>query len=50
MKNPIQTRPSTLFLSPQDVAAIIRRTGLAATLRGLTDYLQQDFLRWSDFD
>jgi ornithine cyclodeaminase len=32
------------------VAAIIRRTGLAATLRGLTDYLQQDFLRWSDFD
>ncbi len=50
MKTPIQIRPSTLFLSPQDVAAIIRRTGLAATLRGLTDYLQQDFLRWSDFD
>ncbi|MBI2748815.1 MAG: ornithine cyclodeaminase [Burkholderiales bacterium] len=48
--SPISTRPSTLFLSPQDVAAIIRRTGLAATLRGMTDYLQQDFLRWSDFD
>ncbi len=47
---PISTRPSTLFLSPQDVAAIIRRTSLAATLRGMADYLQQDFLRWSDFD
>jgi ornithine cyclodeaminase len=50
MNTPIQTRPSTLFLSPQDVAALIRRTGLAATLRGLAATLQQDFLRWPDFD
>lgn len=50
MNTPIQTRPSTLFLSPQDVAAIVRRTGLAAMLRGMAEYLQQDFLRWSDFD
>ena len=41
---------STLFLSPQDVATIVRRTGLKATLQGMATYLQQDFLRWNSFD
>jgi ornithine cyclodeaminase len=40
----------TLFLSPQDVASIVNRLGLAATLQGLADYIHQDFLRWKDFD
>jgi len=50
MNTPTPTRPSTRFLSPQDVAALIRRTGMAATLRGMMDCLQQDFLRWPAFD
>ena len=49
--NTTSTTPySTLFLSPQDVAAIVRRTGLKATLQGMATYLQQDFLRWNSFD
>ncbi|MBK6569719.1 ornithine cyclodeaminase [Candidatus Aalborgicola defluviihabitans] len=49
--NTTSTTPySTLFLSPQDVATIVRRTGLKATLQGMATYLQQDFLRWNSFD
>jgi len=44
------TAPSTLFLSPSDVATLIRSTGVAATLKGLVNYIEQDFLRWSSFD
>ncbi len=40
----------TLFLSPQDVAGIVGRQGIAATLQGLAAYIRQDFLRWSSFD
>jgi ornithine cyclodeaminase len=45
-----QTRHSTLFLSPQDVASIVGRSGLAATLQGMATYIRQDFLRWTSFD
>ncbi len=38
------------FLSAHDVATIIRKTGPAAALRGMADYIQEDFLRWHDFD
>jgi ornithine cyclodeaminase len=41
---------NTLFLSPQDVAAIINRQGIAATLSGMAAYIRQDFLRWTSFD
>lgn len=44
------TRPSTLFLSPQDVADLIRRQSLATTLQGMAAYIRQDFLRWKSFD
>ena len=41
---------NTLFLSPQDVAGIVSRSGLAATLQGMATYIRQDFLRWQSFD
>jgi len=41
---------STLFLSPQDVAALISRQSLASTLQGLAAYIHQDYLRWKCFD
>jgi len=40
----------THFLSAHDVATIVRKTGPAAALRGMADYIQEDFLRWHDFD
>lgn len=43
-------RVQTLFLSAPDVAALVRRTGLALTLQRLADYLQDDYRRWPDFD
>ena len=43
-------RPSTRFLSPEDVALIIARTGIAKCLGGMAAYLHQDFLRWNAFD
>jgi len=45
---PSHTHP-TLFLSPQDVATLIQRQGLASSLQGLTDCIEQDFLRWNMF-
>lgn len=40
----------TFFLSPADVAAILRRQGMAETLRGMHDAIHADYLRWQDFD
>jgi len=40
----------TLFLSPSDMAALVRRQGLPTTLQGLARAIQQDFLRWPQFD
>jgi ornithine cyclodeaminase len=40
----------TLFLSPHDVARLVCRQGIAATLQGLAAYIRQDFLRWQSFD
>ena len=50
MTTPHLPRQNTLFLSPQDVANIVGRVGLAATLHGMATYIRQDFLRWQDFD
>lgn len=50
MTTPNQSRKNTLFLSPQDVANIVGRAGLAATLQGMAAYIRQDFLRWQEFD
>lgn len=40
----------TLFLSPQDIADIVHRQGMVATLQGMATYIRQDFLRWQSFD
>ncbi len=47
---PSASRTSTLFLSPQDVATLVGRQGIAATLQGLAATIHQDFLRWKSFD
>lgn len=41
---------STLFLSPLDIAALVHRLGMPATLEGMASFIQQDFLRWPSFD
>ncbi|MDB5869277.1 MAG: ornithine cyclodeaminase, partial [Polaromonas sp.] len=50
MNKPASTSHQTLFLSPQDVASIVRRDGMAATLHGMATCIEQDFLRWESFD
>jgi ornithine cyclodeaminase len=41
---------NTLFLSPQDVAGIVSRQGMANTLKGMAQYIEHDFMRWTNFD
>jgi len=48
--NTLTHLPQTLFLSPNDVAAIVGRQGMPATLKGIAAYIGQDFLRWAQFD
>ncbi len=50
MKHPTAANPHTLFLSPQDVASLVSRQGMAETLREMAACIQQDFLRWQRFD
>jgi ornithine cyclodeaminase len=50
MPSPLTNRHATRFLSPQDIASIITRQGLAATLKEMSDCIRQDFLRWNSFD
>lgn len=38
------------YLSPGDVATILRRQGMKETLRGMLDAIHADYLRWQDFD
>ncbi len=39
-----------LFLSPTDVAYLVRQRGVRRVLREMTDAITQDFLRWNAFD
>ena len=41
---------STLYLSAPDVIALVQRKGIEACLRGISDYIHDDFLRWGAFD
>ena len=41
---------ATCFLSAEDVAAIVRRLGIAECLRGMADAIHADYLRWQEFD
>ncbi|CAG2126816.1 ornithine cyclodeaminase [Cupriavidus plantarum] len=40
----------TRFLSPADVAHIVATQGLPHVLRHMARYIEQDYLRWQDFD
>jgi len=40
----------TLLLTPRDVAHIVRAQGMAGALRRLTQAIEADFRRWSQFD
>lgn len=46
----MQTATHTHFLSAQDVARLVQRLGLPHCLRGMAACIQQDFLRWKQFD
>jgi ornithine cyclodeaminase len=43
-------RINTQYLSAERVAELIQKKGIAACLNGVASYIQQDFLRWNDFD
>ena len=47
---PMPTTMSTQFLSANDAAALVRRLGLATCLRGMSDAIHADYLRWQDFE
>lgn len=49
MKTP-RVLPRTLFLDTHDVACLVHRLGMSATLRGMAETLEEDYLRWPDFD
>lgn len=49
MNAPFQST-DTLFLSPQDIAGLVARQGIANTLKGMAEAIGQDFLRWQEFD
>ncbi|QPB43473.1 ornithine cyclodeaminase [Rodentibacter haemolyticus] len=40
----------TIIISPQDVANIIKRQGIEETLKGMRDYILEDYLNWDSFD
>lgn len=40
----------TLFLTAQDMASMVHELGLASTLAGLAEAIEQDYRRWQDFD
>lgn len=40
----------TLFLSTNDIAAVVRARGLGPVIAGVAACIEQDFLRWGDFD
>lgn len=50
MKTDTATHLPTRYLSPSDVATILRRQGMAESLRGMHDAIHADYLRWQDFD
>ena len=43
-------RVNTQYLSAERVAEIINRKGVAECIAGVASYIEQDFLRWNDFD
>ena len=50
MQSQLTNRHATRFLSPEDIARMVRRQGLSTTLNGMANYIHQDFLRWNSFE
>ncbi|QDL53318.1 ornithine cyclodeaminase [Rhodoferax aquaticus] len=40
----------TQFLSVEDVARLVGEIGIASTLQRMANYIEQDYIRWQDFD
>ncbi len=50
MNNLNQLNLTTELIRPQDVAYIVQKQGMAATLQGVASYILADYLRWDEFD
>ena len=44
------THLPTVFLSTDDIAAVVHARGLGSVIAGVANCIEQDFLRWGDFD
>lgn len=40
----------TLYIGVSDMVGLIRRLGLGSVLKGVAEYIQEDFGRWSEFE
>jgi ornithine cyclodeaminase len=40
----------TQFIGVKEMAQLVERTGAEAFIRGLADYIREDFLRWPEFE
>jgi ornithine cyclodeaminase len=47
---PSTAYPSTVYLSAPDMVRLVQRKGLSACIAGIAGRIEQDFLRWHDFD
>lgn len=47
-QRPLLQQPK--FLSPRDVASLVRKRGVRRVLREIAEAIAEDFLRWNDFD
>jgi ornithine cyclodeaminase len=50
LKKEAVRRVNTQFLSAERVAEIINQKGIAECIAGVAAYIEEDFLRWNDFD
>jgi ornithine cyclodeaminase len=46
----VKQQPITVYLSVQDVIRLVQRKGLSACIAGIAQRIEQDFLRWHEFD
>ena len=42
--------PTTVYLSVQDMIRLVQRKGISACIAGVAERIEQDFLRWNEFD
>ena len=46
----VSPRSSTVYLSAPDMIRLVQRKGLSACFAGIAERIEQDFLRWHEFD